>query len=382
MISPTVPPSDSSKGIFGGAETYALSLAKHLAKQNQDVTLLTMSYENRRELINENLSLVGLKTQRFISSNIYDLCSLKIINEIKNNDYDLLHVHQLNTSLSVLSCAIARIQKIPSFLTDHGGGSPFLSVMPQISAKFPNYFMAVSKYSLKWLQSLCSFKESFVIYGGINTEIFSPLKNYGDIVNIFDLSGFNVILYVGKINPHKGIDVLIKSFKFLPKNTKLLIVGPVRVVRYLAFLKSLARKICPGRILIVGSVSDLVLSKFYNSCDILVLPSVHTDYKGRSYRFPELLGLVKFEAMACAKPVIVTNVGGLPEYVINFKNGFVVAEGDEKQLAYRINLLLSDDKARRRMGYTGFKLVQEKFTWENIAKNVITYYKTALKNRI
>ena len=141
---------------------------------------------------------------------------------------------------------------------------------------------------------------------------------------------------------------------------------------------NLANKICPKRVLFTGIVSTNMLPKFYNACDIFVLPSVYHDYSGNYHRFSELLGLVKFEAMACGKPVVVSDVGGLPEQITNGKNGYVAKAGNEFQLAKAINNLLADDTLRKIMGRAGLELVQRKFTWHNIAKHVIQCYKSAI----
>jgi glycosyltransferase involved in cell wall biosynthesis len=380
IISPTSPPLNSSHGILGGAETYVFNLAKGLAANNQQVTLITVSEESLENKITKNFKIKYLKKTKLLSSSVYDSNSAEILQELRCNKYDLVHVNQLNAGLSVLSCTIAKLEKTPTFLTDHGGGSPFLSMVPHFSAKFPDHFMAVSQYSLDFLRGLAPTKQSFVIYGGIDSENFQPNIDFSDIRVSLGLAGFHVILYVGKVTPHKGIEVLIKAFEYLPKNTKLLVVGPSRVPSYLAFLKSLANRICPGRLIITGGVPDKLLPKFYNACDVFVLPSVYVDYLGHKYHFPELLGLVKFEAMACGKPVVVSNVGGLPEQVINGKNGFVFDAGNYKQLAFIINALLNNDEIRRAMGHAGSNLVKEKFTWNNVAKNTVHSYESVLRN--
>ncbi|MGA2385899.1 MAG: glycosyltransferase family 4 protein [Candidatus Bathyarchaeia archaeon] len=377
IVSPNAPPLNVFKGLLGGGETFAVSIARQLADLKHEVTFLTVSKNSGSYYVNEKLNFRYMKSSVW-STGKDDISSLQIFQDLKK--YDVVHVQQLCMSLTLSACFASKMQKIPTFLTDHAGGSLFLYAMPQFCAKFPNYFLPISEYSSRWLQSLSPSTKSTVVYGGVNPEVFHPNYDYSDINKRLDLDGYRVILFVGRVAPHKGIEVLIKAFRYLPPKSKLLIVGPIRDSRYMAFLQETAKKFCPGRMLVLGAVPEEDLPKYYNACDVFVLPSVYTDYLGHYHRFPELLGLVKFEAMACSKPVIVSNVGGLPEQVINGENGFVVASGNEEQLAYAINKVLADDKHKRRMGANGLRLVQEKFTWKMTAKRILHSYESALKS--
>jgi glycosyltransferase involved in cell wall biosynthesis len=377
MVSPNVPPIHSTAGIIGGAETYAMNLSIELAKLNHSVTLITASRNAGEYRLNKNLEIKCLKTNRIFSSNIQDSFSAHIIKELTADSYDIIHVHQLFTRFNIFSCAVSRIRKIPCFLTDHGGGSTFCAAVPSLCAKFPNFFIAVSDFSLRWLHYFAPSKKSFIAYGGVDTNVFHMNYSVDDLRQRLELEGYNVLLYVGRVSPHKGIEVLIRALRHLPFNTKLLVVGPIGDQRYIDYLKRLAHKISPERVLFTGFVETQMLPRFYNLCDVFVLPSVYYDYLGHYHRFPELLGLVKFEAMACGKPVVVSNVGGLPEQIINGKHGYIVKERSEHELAKAIGNLLADDRIRKEMGYRGSELIQTRFTWHTIAKKAIQFYKSS-----
>ena len=95
--------------------------------------------------------------------------------------------------------------------------------------------------------------------------------------------------------PGKGFDTLIRAFRFLPQNTKLLIAGPVHDLAYYEYLRSMAGETCPGKVLFLGVVSVEDLPKLYNLCDVFVQPSLYYDYLGRYHPSSELLGLSKLE---------------------------------------------------------------------------------------
>jgi glycosyltransferase involved in cell wall biosynthesis len=78
------------------------------------------------------------------------------------------------------------------------------------------------------------------------------------------------------------------------------------------------------------------------------------------------------------KPVVVTNVGGNPEMMVDGKTGFLVEKGSSEQLIDKFSLLLEDKKLAEQMGDNGRKFVEETFNWELIAKNFIKIVKSYL----
>jgi len=92
----------------------------------------------------------------------------------------------------------------------------------------------------------------------------------------------------------------------------------------------------------------------------------------------EPFGLTMLESLASAKPMIVTNAGGMPEVIQNDINGYVVPVKDYEALATRIINLLDDDELKERIGQTGRKLAELRFTKEIMATNNIKIYKQVL----
>ena len=84
------------------------------------------------------------------------------------------------------------------------------------------------------------------------------------------------------------------------------------------------------------------------------------------------------EAQLMKKPVLATNVGGIPELMKDKETGFLIEKGDHKEWTNKISLLLNDEKTRRRIGLSGKKFVEENFSWDTIAKKFVNDIKNNL----
>lgn len=363
---------------IGGAETYSLNLSIALSHLKNNVTMFVNSRRNKTKEynVNENFKIKYLKSM-CLPIDPGNPFSAELSKDLVRGFYDIIHVHQLFTFFNIFSCLAGKTKRIPTILTDHGGGWR-LAAFPRLCAAFPDAFAAVSKFSSRWLMKWAPNKRHFLVYGGVDTSLFHPNYEVDELKEEMELDGSYIVLCVGRVVPHKGIDVLIRTLRFLPSNTKLLIVGPIVDKQYLSYLKRISGRKYEKQVVITGAVKTKKLPLFYNLCHVFVQPSLHQDYLGRQHRFPELLGLTKLEAMACAKPVVVSNAGALPEKVVEGKNGYVTKAGDEKELAESINALLCDVKLRKKMGEAGLSLVKKELTWKATANRIVDCYESIL----
>jgi glycosyltransferase involved in cell wall biosynthesis len=109
------------------------------------------------------------------------------------------------------------------------------------------------------------------------------------------------------------------------------------------------------------------LKALYSACDIFVLPS-----------FEEGQPLVLLEAMASGKPLIGSNVGGIPMQIRDGWNGFLTRPGDIRGLAEKIRCLIEDEEERRRMGKNSRKLAEREFSYEKVVEKYIHVYEEVL----
>jgi glycosyltransferase involved in cell wall biosynthesis len=272
----------------------------------------------------------------------------------------------MRAPVSVLAGFTARARGIPTAVTDHGlQGSEWGGLIPRLFDRF----LTVSKYSAMELRAHPS--RTRVIYGGANPARHRPDTD----------APREGVLFVGRLTPHKGVDVLIRA---LPPDARLTVVGseghdsraPER--EYPELLRSLAA----GRAVeFLGAVDDDELARRYRSAAVLVIPSVERTCYGRDIAVSELLGLVAIEAMASGTPVIASRVGGLPEIVEEGVTGYLVPPGDAAALGGRIRAVLADPGTAARIGANARARVLAELTWDRCAQRCLTAYRELLDGR-
>jgi len=193
---------------------------------------------------------------------------------------------------------------------------------------------------------------------GIDTGKFKPI-----FVNKL-LENIN-ILSVARLTYHKGLFGLVDAMKILKDrkyNFKLTIVGDGPL--YNPILKKIKMNGLQNDIEIIKWIPYSKMPEFYNKCDVFILNSII-----------EVVGISVLEAMACGKPVIVTNVGGMPDFVIDGKNGYIVNPNDPNDLAEKMERL-SDPSHIQQMGEESLRLVRKKFDWSIVIKDYKKIFET------
>ena len=172
-----------------------------------------------------------------------------------------------------------------------------------------------------------------------------------------------IVLFVGRLVPYKGVDVLLDAMAGL--NAVALIVGegPQR-----ATLEAQAHRLgISSRVRFLGSVADQELASLYRACDVFVLPSVTRQ---------EAFGVVQLEAMAAGKPVVSTDLGtGVGWVNRHGETGYVVPPRDAGALGDAIRALLADPDLRRSMGEAAMRRVRSAFTVERMIDDTLALYR-------
>lgn len=176
-----------------------------------------------------------------------------------------------------------------------------------------------------------------------------------------------VVLFVGALDrPHyfKGVDVLLRAFSRIPDaQLKLVVVGDGDLrPQYMRLATELG--IAP-RVIFQGRVSDEDLPGHYAMSDLVVLPSV---------TMGEAFGIVLLEAMACATPVIASNLPGVRSVVEDGVNGVLVEPNDPADLAQKIQAMLDDPALMRQMGQAGLSKVKTTYAWDAIIPRLLAVY--------
>lgn len=195
-----------------------------------------------------------------------------------------------------------------------------------------------------------------VTYNGVDTDLFKPISMEEARKRLGLPLDKKIFIMVGA-DIRKGRYIMLKAIEILRRKYadefRILLVGG---------LKEDVRKVCRDflfpELIIVGGVSYFELPTYYNASDASILPSLY-----------ESFGKVNIEAMACEKPVISTDVGGIPE-VIGEKAGILIDPGDPIKLADAMERLMLDPKIRKSLGKIGRKKVLRNFTWDQVAMRV------------
>lgn len=208
----------------------------------------------------------------------------------------------------------------------------------------------------------------------IDTEFFSPLSRGDEISEKHQLRNWKVIFSCGRMVERKGFRYLVEAMPGVIAQfgkTKLIIAGegPER-----PGLERLAHDLGIGRhVIFPGFVPNEDIQKYYAACDIFVLPAIIDRYGDT-----EGSGTILLEAMATGKPVIGSNVGGIP-YALRHGGGFLVREKDPQQIAEMIRVLLGNGELRHRIGNEGRKIVEEEFSCPRIARRYLEEFEMLVR---
>jgi D-inositol-3-phosphate glycosyltransferase len=176
----------------------------------------------------------------------------------------------------------------------------------------------------------------------------------------------DVLLFVGRMDPIKGLDVLLRSVALLKDRPKvaLVVIGGSGSEDEMQRCQALVGELGIGdRVQFRGSVPQEDLPSYYGAASILVVPSHY-----------ESFGLAAVEALACGTPVVGSMVGGLPTVIRDGDNGFLVPWRQPAEFAERIDRILSDPGLHRRLGERARPSVL-RFGWDAVADRVMATYR-------
>lgn len=229
-----------------------------------------------------------------------------------------------------------------------------------------------SSYTMNESLKISAPKKHKLIWNSIDSEKFKKFS-VQKLRKELGIGNKKVIFSMGLLVEKKGFSYLINAMPDVLKDDKevvLIIAGSGKEEKS---LKTIVSKLALEKnVIFTGTVDGQKTPEFYNLCDIFVLPSI-VDSKGET----ETLGVVLLEAMACEKPVIGSNVGGIPDIIDN-KVGFLTEQKNSKQLSSKILYLLKNEKLRERLGKAGRKKVLNKFSSTHAANNIIKVYNSIL----
>ena len=221
-----------------------------------------------------------------------------------------------------------------------------------------------------------------IIPPGVDLERFQPMDREEALARTGYDPCDRLLLFVGRMDPVKGLDTLIRAMGEVVKREPellehacLCIVGGDAVEdgrtadEEMAEIHALRRELGLGDFVrFVGMLSQDELPYWYNAAEVVIVPSRY-----------ESFGMVALEAMACGTPVIASDVGGLSSLVRDGRTGFLVDDGDPEALASKLVPLLALPEIHDTLGEHGVATA-EAYGWPSIAERVEALYEDVIEN--
>ena len=233
---------------------------------------------------------------------------------------------------------------------------------------------------LQWLYK-ADTKKITIIPPGVDLSRFYPIPpdEAKEFIGIPPCD--RMLLFVGRIEPLKGIDTLIEAIAlmrnqgvFKERSLYLSVIGgdpeidPDGMSAEMSRVQELrAQYGLNDLVTFLGKRSQDTLPYYYSAAEAVVVPSQY-----------ESFGMVALEAMACGTPVVASQVGGLAFLVQDGVTGFTVPTSDPASLAERLTALINNPELRQRMGGDAAAFAKE-YSWEVIAKQIVELYQEVLK---
>lgn len=387
--------------IYGGAGVHIDFLSHELAKLSKvEVRCFGEQQENSDSLHAQGIQSCLNKMQDPENPHI------KMFHNLSRNvemaqatpEADIVHCHTWYTHLA--GVFTRELLQIPLILTTHSlethrpwkveqlGNGYFMSRWIEASAyKAADGVIAVSEQMKTDVVEAYGVdpKKVKVIHNGIDPEFYQPsfdsalLEQYGIDPNI------PFVLFVGRITRQKGISQLIEAAQYFNEDCQIVLCAGAPDTEEIALetsnlieqLKS-KRK---GVILISEMLPREKVKVLYSHARVFACPSLY-----------EPFGIINLEAMSCQTPVVGSQVGGIPEIIVEGETGYLIPlqsisrtnfnpanpESFQKAFASKINALLDDEQLAIKMGKAGRERVLEKFSWASIAKTTINYYQEVI----
>ncbi|MGF3554983.1 MAG: glycosyltransferase [Thermoplasmatota archaeon] len=210
--------------------------------------------------------------------------------------------------------------------------------------------------------------EIISISNGLKTEVFNPHNNGEYLRKRFNLPDKKIVLFTGRINEEKNLDVLIKAIPFVIEkiDAHFLLCGSGG--EYKKSLMNLAKELgVEKNTTFIDFLDWKDYPNIYSIADVFAIPSES-----------ELQSIVTLEALASGLPVVVVNKGALPE-LASLNNGFVFEPKDSRQMADYIVKILMDEKLKKDMGLNSLKLIK-KHSMDFVAHQFEKTYEKVIDN--
>lgn len=365
--------------IYGGLERVVHKLSVEQAKRGHSIYILTsqpkfrykeniLRYNNYSivDAGDANIKVYCIKALKFYSDYLTIPCKIpkKVISSV-----DVIHIHNHNHFFNIKIGEKAREsgKRVIVHFMSVDSFKYYPKFPHKIIGKFYQNHITKKALKISSINLVKSIRDLFLLYrehkanakyipDGIDDYYFTTVSNSSIFRDKFNLEDSHIILYIGRLHPIKGPQILLKAIPYLRRRLddfKVVLIGPGPQI----WLRKLARKLNVEKYLkFTGVINEKLKIAAIDSSFCVVIPSL--------YAFSEAFSLVASEAWARRKPVVASSVGELRYRVKNFKNGILVPPNDPEALAKAIIKTL-DIK---------FNINVRLLTWSQVADKLIRIY--------
>lgn len=376
----------------GGMNVYIAELTAQLGSGGCEVDIFTRATEEGQPAvvqISDNVRLIHVPAgpvQELSPLEVYDWIddfSRGVARYAADNGraYDLVHSHYWLSGLSGID--LADRWRIPHVAMFHTLGEvknranraehepPFRIEGERTVVRHADRLICATPHERDFLVQLYGAHRDCVsiVPAGVDLGRFCP----GDRTQAkrdLNLGEELLVLFVGRIEPLKGVDILIQALAVTELDQPLtaIVAGGDAASADIAELRELAEAVgVADRVRFVGTLPRAELPTYYRAADVCVMPSYY-----------ESFGLVAVEALACGTPVIATRVGGLQHTVQDGRTGYLLSWRCPEPFAERIEALLENEDIRRRFGEAAPESVR-RFSWDRVSAQILEVYEDLLQ---
>ncbi len=374
--------------VAGGAENVVVKITNYLLAKGHSVKILASDLGADKEHFNDyvfkSINSANPLTLLLFLFNPYSFIVLRKV--LKEYEPDIIHLHTVH---QVTPSVLFLLKKYPTVMTLHGPES-FLSkllfwcmkpsylnyfyekqnlnVMGKLSLYFNHVQKSIYKLGLKNIDLFIAPSKYIQNAAKSDVSPITHLPNFVELREFHELKNNYNLLFVGRMEKVKGIEFLIKAIsliiKVFPQTTLTIIGDGLNKENLLSLTKSLQLE---NYIHFAGWVKNKDLDIYYEKASIVVIPSV----------WPENFPTVCNEAMSAGRPVIGTNVGGIPEIIDDGVNGYLVEPQSPEQIAEKVIKLFSEENLLKEFGKNARKKAEE-FGIEKYSENTVKIYEEVL----
>jgi glycosyltransferase involved in cell wall biosynthesis len=361
-------------GEIGGAERHLLTLMRLMDRERFTPELLCLCHGPFAGVCREE----GITTHEIVMRHKLDLATVAPIRRlIKEQGIDLVHTHGVRANL--VARMAGRSENVPVVTTFHSvlqydystsAEAAVARFLTRLTNNRTDRFIAISGAIKEDLVAMGVTPHRIkVIYNGLDVSLLTPGDSPDNVRRNLGISpGQRVVAMVGRLHAVKGHIFLLKAAQQIitqHHDVVFLLVGEGPERRTIE--KTIQELGLEDKVIMTGFYPNI--SDLYPIMDMLCLPSLM-----------EGMGLVLLEAMYFGVPVVATQVGGIPEVIIDGESGLLVDPGNSRALAMAITWLLDDPGLQRQLITGGLRRAQQ-FTVENMVRHTERVYTDLIQDK-